>query len=237
MSDSGQLEQLYRVQNLDIALDRLRDEESQVSEELRAARDEQGSINNRLEDTEIELEKVAKRVRQQELDLASSQEQVARNKAEQDRNATNAKLQSQYESVILQLSERVSDYQEALAPLREQQQELQQRSEELRGELRTLRPTLSHLEDADDARVQDLRDQGADARKERADLVAKLEPKLIKEYELIRKGKKGLGIVSYTAGRCQGCNVQLPVNVQQRAASGKLPPVKCPSCGRMLLKV
>ena len=237
MSESGQLEQLYRVQNLDIALDRLRDEEGQVSAELQAARSEQASINNRLEDAEIELEKVGKRVRQQELDLASSQEQVARNKTEQDRNATNAKLQSQYESVILQLSERVSDYQEALAPLREQQQELQQRSEALRGELRALRPTLSRLEDEDDARVQDLREQGEGARSERAGLIAQTEPKLVKEYELIRKGKKGIGIVSYTAGRCQGCNVQLPVNVQQRATSGKLPPVKCPSCGRILIKL
>ena len=237
MTDSGQLERLYRVQSLDIDLDRLRGEEGQISDELRAARSEQASINNRLEDTEIELEKVDRRVRQQELDLASSREQVARNKAEQDRNATNAKLQSQYESVILQLSERVSDYEEALAPLHEQQSALREKSASLRAELKALRPTLSSLEDADDARVEGLRAQGEGTRTERAELVGQTDPKLVKEYEMIRKGKKGLGIVSYTAGRCQGCNVQLPVNIQQRAASGKLPPVKCPSCGRILIQV
>ena len=236
MSESGQLERLYRVQGLDLELDRLRGEEGQISDGLRAARAEQDGINNRLEDTEIELEKVDRQVRQLELDLGSSRDQVSRNRAEQDRNATNAKLQSQFESVILQLSERVADYEEALAPLYEQQSSLKERSSSLRGELRALRPSLSSLEQADETRVEGLRAQGEGARTERAALVGQIEPRLVKEYELIRKGKKGIGIVSYTAGRCQGCNVQLPVNIQQRAASGKLPPVKCPSCGRILYK-
>ncbi len=236
MSETGQLEHLYRVQGLDLELDRLRAEEDQISDDLRAARSEQGKINNQLEDTEIELEKVDRQVRQLELDLASSREQVSRNRAEQDRNATNAKLQSQYESVILQLSERVSDYEEALEPLYAQQAGLRERASTLRAEHKTLRPTLGNLEDADELRVQALRDQGAGMRAERAELVGRTEPRLVKEYELIRKGKKGIGIVSYTAGRCQGCNVQLPVNIQQRATSGKLPPVKCPSCGRLLYK-
>ncbi|AZI43670.1 DNA-binding protein [Deinococcus psychrotolerans] len=236
MSESGQLEQLYRVQGLDLELDRLRLEEGSISDDLRAARLEQAKINNQLEDTEIELEKVDRQARQLELDLASSREQVARNRAEQDRNATNAKLQSQFESVILQLSERVSDYEEALEPVQIQQTSLREKASGLRGELRAMRPNLSSLEETDDARVEDLRAQGEGMRAERAEIVGRTEPRLVKEYELIRKGKKGIGIVSYTAGRCQGCNVQLPVNIQQRAAGGKLPPVKCPSCGRILYK-
>jgi uncharacterized protein len=236
-NESGPLERLYRVQGLDQELDRLHGEEGQISEELRAARSEQGNINNRLEDTEIELEKVERQVRQLELDLASSKDQIARNRAEQERNATNPKVQSQFESVIMQLSERVSDYEEALAPLYVQQTDLRERASGLRGEHKALRPTLSTLEDADEARVQGLRDQGEGARQERATLISNLEPRLVKEYEMIRKGKKGIGIVSYTGGRCNGCSVMLPVNIQQRAASGSLPPVKCPSCGRILIKL
>ncbi|WP_293910259.1 zinc ribbon domain-containing protein [Deinococcus sp.] len=235
--ESGPLERLYRVQGLDQELDRLHGEEGHISDELRAARTEQGQINNRLEDTEIELEKVDRQIRRLELDLSSSNEQVARNRAEQERNATNAKLQSQFESVILQLSERVSDYEESLAPLYVQQTALRERASGLRGEHKALRPALSSLEGADEARVLELRAQGEGARQERAGLIGNLEPRLVKEYEMIRRGKKGIGIVSYTAGRCQGCGVMLPVNIQQRAASGSLPPVKCPSCGRILIKL
>jgi len=68
-------------------------------------------------------------------------------------------------------------------------------------------------------------------------MVSEIEGRLVKEYELIRRSKKGLGIVPFEGGRCKGCNVQLPTNVQQRAALGKLPAVKCPSCGRFLIKL
>lgn len=40
---------------------------------------------------------------------------------------------------------------------------------------------------------------------------------LAEQYDLIRKAKKGLGLVEIRGGRCTGCNVVLPVNVQQKA--------------------
>lgn len=232
----GQLQHLFETQQLDLKLDALREQEGQISEDLRDVRAQQDAINNRLEDHEIELDKVERQIRQLELDMASSKEQLGRNKAEQERNATNPKLQSQYENVIQQLSERVADYEESLEPLYARQSELSEAGKAARAEHKALRPDLSRLEDEDEARVATLRAQGEEMRQARAALAAQIEPRLLKEYDQIRKGKKGLGIVSYAGGRCLGCNVQLPVNVQQRAASGKMPPVKCPSCGRFLYK-
>ncbi|WP_425147339.1 zinc ribbon domain-containing protein [Deinococcus sp.] len=237
MNESGELERLYQVQQLDLELDRLSHQEGEIAGELKEARAQQERINNDLEDAEITLESVERQIRRLELDLATSQDQIARNKSEQDKNATNAKLQSQYENVIQQLGERVSDYEEALAPLYERQAALQERARELRTEHRSLRPTLGSLEDADEARVQQLRADGQERRERRRELAAKLEARLVKEYELIRKSKKGIGIVSFEGGRCKGCNVILPTNVQQRAALGRLPAVKCPSCGRFLIKL
>ncbi|GGQ93596.1 zinc ribbon domain-containing protein [Deinococcus ruber] len=237
MNESGQLERLYQVQQLDLELDRLTQQESEIAVELKEARAQQERINNDLEDAEITLEGVEKQIRRLELDLATSQEQIARNKAEQDRNATNAKLQSQYENVIQQLGERVTDYEEALAPLYERQTTLQERARELRSEHRSLRPTLGSLEDADEARIVALRAEGQERRERRRDMAAAIESRLVKEYELIRRSKKGVGIVTFEGGRCKGCNVVLPTNVQQRAALGRLPAVKCPSCGRFLIKL
>jgi len=237
MNESGQLERLYQVQQLDLELDSLHGQESEISSELKDARAQQERINNDLEDAEIAQEGIEKQVRRLELDLGTTQEQIARNKAEQDKNATNAKMQSQYENVIQQLGERVSDYEESLAPLYERREALGARATELRGEHRALRPELAALEDADEARIQGLRDEGQERRERRAKMAAEIEPRLVKEYELIRRSKKGIGIVSFEGGRCKGCNVQLPTNVQQRAALGKLPAVKCPSCGRFLIKL
>lgn len=237
MNESGQLERLYQVQQLDLELDSLTSQESEIAVELKDARAQQERINNDLEDAEIALEGVDKQVRRLELDLGTTQEQIGRNKSEQDKNATNAKMQSQYENVIQQLGERVSDYEESLAPLYERREALSSRAAELRAEHRALRPQLAALEDADEARIQGLRDAGRERRERRAGMAANIESRLVKEYELIRRSKKGLGIVPFEGGRCKGCNVQLPTNVQQRAALGKLPAVKCPSCGRFLIKL
>ena len=237
MNESGQLERLYQVQQLDLELDSLNTQEGEISAGLKDARAQQERINNDLEDAEIALEGVDKQVRRLELDLGTTQEQIGRNKAEQDKNATNAKMQSQYENVIQQLGERVSDYEESLAPLYERREALSGRAGELRAEHRALRPVLSELEDADEARIRQLRSDGQERRERRAGMAADIEGRLVKEYELIRRSKKGIGIVPFEGGRCKGCNVQLPTNVQQRAALGKPPAVKCPSCGRFLIKL
>ncbi len=237
MNESGQLERLYQIQQLDLDLDSLNTQEAEISAELKDARAQQERINNDLEDAEIALEGVERQVRRLELDLGTTQEQIARNKAEQDKNATNAKMQSQYENQIQQLGERVSDYEESLAPLYERQTALRERAAELRAEHRALRPVLAGFEDADEARIVALREAGRERRDHRAGMAGHIEGRLVKEYELIRRSKKGIGIVPFDGGRCKGCNSQLPTNVQQRAALGKLPAVKCPSCGRFLIKL
>lgn len=237
MTDQTPLQRLHRVQELDLSLDRLRDEEGNFPEALRAARSEQDRLNNELEETEIALETVEKRVRQAEFDLTNVRDQIARTKEEQEKNASDHRVQGQYGSRLQQLEERLEEMEEDLGPLRERQQELSDRASNLRGQHRSGRPALGDLESADEKRIEDLRAQGESSRQERAGLVAGLDSRTVKEYDLIRKAKKGLGLAEVKAGRCSACNVMLPVNVQQKVALHKLPPVKCPSCGRFLIRL
>ena len=237
MSDTGSLQRLHRVQQLDLNLDQLRAEESHIPDALRDARAQQEALNNELEDTEITLESVDRQVRQAEQDLAGTREQIKRAEEEQEKNAFDARAQSQYGSRIQMLGERADEMEEDLAPLKEKQRALGEKASGLRAQHRELRPTLNDLEAQDEVRVQELRDRGEADRQERAGLVSDLDARTVKEYDQIRKAKKGLGVVEVRGGRCTGCNVVLPVNVQQKASLGKLPPVKCPSCGRFLIRL
>lgn len=237
MSELTPLQRLHRIQAIDLNLDRLRAEEGNFPEDLRAARQEQDQLNNDLEDAEITLEGVEKQVRRHELDLASLREQLARAQEEQEKNAFDARAQSQYGSRIQMLEERAEELEEDLVPLREQVQELTGKASGLRDQHRALRPQLGELEDRDEQRIQGLRDQGAGERQERAELVGGLDTRTVKEYDMIRKAKKGVGLAEVRGGRCSACNVVLPVNVQQKVAQAKLPPVKCPSCGRFLIRL
>ncbi|GAA5503412.1 hypothetical protein Dxin01_03169 [Deinococcus xinjiangensis] len=237
MTDQTPLQRLHRVQELDLSLDRLRDEEGNFPEALKNARAEQDRLNNELEETEITLEGVEKRVKQAEFDLTGVRDQVARAREEQEKNAFDARAQSQYGSRIQQLEERAEEMEEDLAPLRTRQRELGEKASGLREQHRAGRPNLNELEAADEQRIAGLRAEGEDSRKERAELVAGLDARTVKEYDQIRKAKKGQGLAEVKSGRCSACNVMLPVNIQQKVAQGKLPPVKCPSCGRFLIRL
>lgn len=237
MTDQTPLQRLYRVQELDLSLDHLREEEGQFPDALRAARAEQDRLNNELEETEINLESVEKVLRQTELDLSSMREQIARAKEEQEKNAFDARAQSQFGSRIQMLEERAEELEEDLVPLREKQQTLSGHASDLRSQHRAQRPQLAELEAQDDQRIEALRAQGQASRDERSVLMATLDSRTAKEYEQIRKAKKGQGLAEVKNGRCSACNVVLPVNVQQKVAQGKLPPVKCPSCGRFLIRL
>ena len=237
MSELTPLQRLHRIQAIDLNLDRLRAEEGNFPEDLRSARGEQDRLNNDLEDVEITLEGVEKKIRQHELDLSSIREQIARDRAELDKNASDDRIQVQYGSRIQQLEERAEELEEDLAPLREQASELGNRASGLREQHRALRPQLGDLETRDEQRIQGLRDQGEGERQERATLAAALDARTVKEYDQIRKAKKGVGLAEVRGGRCSACNVVLPVNVQQKVAQSKLPPVKCPSCGRFLIRL
>lgn len=236
MSDLSPIQRLHRIQVLDLELDRLRQEEGNLPTKLQEARHEQDQLNNQLEETEITLDEVEAQVRQYELDVKSIQAQISQTEAEQEKNAFDARLQVQYSGRLQQMQERVEDLEEDLEPLRQQRQELGQRSNQLRQQHRELRPQLSQLEEDDQQRIAELRQASQDSINERQELAEQMESRIIKEYNMIRKAKKGLGLTEARSGCCTACHVVLPVTIQQKISRGSMPPVKCPSCGRFLVR-
>ncbi|ADY26484.1 protein of unknown function DUF164 [Deinococcus proteolyticus MRP] len=229
------LELLFEVQDLDLQLDSLSAREAELPEELLSLRREMDDLNNRLEDTEMVLERIEAQTRRLDLDLKTTREQMERTRAEQDKNAFDARAQAQYGSRLQQLTERAEEMEEDLAPLRERESELLAQSKALREQHRALRPRLGELEVADEQRVADLRASGQEMRERREALLGSVDPRTAREYSAIRRSKGGVGVATLTSGRCSACNVSLPVNIQQRVSAGRVPPVKCPSCGRFLL--
>ncbi|MEX2502520.1 MAG: C4-type zinc ribbon domain-containing protein, partial [Trueperaceae bacterium] len=62
-----------------------------------------------------------------------------------------------------------------------------------------------------------------------------VETMLLRQYEQVRKAKRGVGLVELVAGRnCGGCNMMLPIHVVQKAKRAGPAIVRCPSCGRIL---
>ncbi|OFZ54462.1 MAG: hypothetical protein A2428_12585 [Bdellovibrionales bacterium RIFOXYC1_FULL_54_43] len=69
--------------------------------------------------------------------------------------------------------------------------------------------------------------------KERTAFTAKVERRLLAQYDRVRAARGGLGIVPALGGRCKGCNMMVPpqlYNMIQRGAELH----SCPSCHRIL---
>ncbi|HEX2863313.1 MAG TPA: C4-type zinc ribbon domain-containing protein [Deinococcales bacterium] len=226
------LKLLSRVQVLDLEADRLEQEEASIPGELKNAREERVRLSRELSSAQEEHEAVRKKVSSADLELRDFTAKRDRAQGEQ-RTASSAKEQAQLENVIQQLSGRIEELEDSSLPQVERMETLAADVARLKGELEELAPRLAHLEGMDEDRIAGLRLQREEFIQERGQLAGSLDQKVLHEYDHVRKAKRGVGLAALRGNRCGACNVQVPLNVQQRVkvAAGI---VKCPACGRIL---
>ena len=226
------LELLGTIQAMDLELDKLRLDEDSVPANLRGARDDRDRLNTELEG--VRAAHLATRKGLSAADLELKDLTAKRDRARADQKAAgNAKEQSQYESVILQLSGRIEELENDSLPLVDKLDASQSQIASLESNLRDLEPQLKELEGLDEDRVAALRAEYDEKLFQRNTATEDISETLLREYDSVRRARKGLGFVRVVSGKCAGCKAQLPLNIVQRLKGGEFP-VKCPSCGRIL---
>lgn len=238
VNGSDSLAQLFHLQDKDLELDRIKEEEDRLPEALVAARKRWAALQDELEGLQDRLQE--SRLEYNRNDLQHKDLTAKRSKAqESQRNAQSAREQTQYENVIQQFQGLIEELEEALLPLMAEIERLEGEVARVKGELEAERPRLEELENANEARIAKLEAAYQEKLAERNRMAAGIPANLVREYESIRKARKGTGVAKMLrAGsgyRCGACNVQLPMHVaQQVIQSGKV--VRCPACGRILWK-
>lgn len=238
MNAKGLLARLFQVQVLDLELDRLQATETNLPEDLREARNARDRINDELAESLDLIDAVRSKIERAQRELGDYQTKLSRAQDEQSKNANDPKAQVQYENHIQQLRDRISDIDEELTPLELNLLTLNEKKDDLKKQHRALDPVLNNLETMDDKRIDELRGEYLRKKTVRDQSVAELskeDRRQVMEYEMLRKAYKGVGMVQMAGGRCSGCNMTLPVTIQQRIVAGKAPAAKCPSCGRLLV--
>lgn len=238
VNGSDALAELFRLQEKDLELDRIREEQGNIPEELKAARAHWQALEAELAKYQGDLREQEMEYRQNEAEIANLKEKLGRAKDAQ-RQAQSAREQTQYENVIQQLDDRFKELEEINKPKLEEIVQLTGEVERVRALLEEARPRLEELEAANAARVEALEANYQSKLAERNALAATIPTSLVKEYEAVRKSRKGQGVakVARTSSgyRCMGCNVQLPMNIAQKVYQGNQV-VRCPSCGRIMWK-
>jgi len=227
------LEKLFAVQARDLEIDALNAEKGQTPAELIEARAKRESLAVRLEEKKKSHAEVRRQVREQELELETLQ---ARRKSatEAALMATSAKEASQYQNQELQFATRVEEIEGDTLPLMERAEALQNDIDALEAELAELQPTLDELSSAEEKRVSAVDKKVSTLSGERDTLTDGIDKTLLKQYEHVRRSKRGVGLALVVDNeRCNGCNVRLPIHVIQKVKRGK-GITRCPSCGRIL---
>lgn len=231
------LEALFKLQEKDLELDRLRREAEELPQELLEAQAQHEALEERLTELLERQAELQKEYNRHSLDIQDLTEKE-RQAEEEQKKAQSAREQTQYENRIQQLKDRIRELKELSKPLEDSILDLEEEIEALKEELAALRPRLEGLLEANRVRVAELMAVIEEKTAERNRMAEAIPQGLLKEYEAIRRARKGTGIARMlrqgNAFRCEGCNVVLPTHVAQKVMQGQL--VRCPSCGRLLWK-
>ena len=226
------IEKLFDVQARDLELDALKTERGQTPQELIDAKAIQENLERRRHDKQASLDEVKKQVRTNELELESLQ---ARRKSasESALMANTAKEASQYQNQELQFATRLEELEGDTLPLMERVEILQADVEALEGELAEVTPQVEQMTEQEEARVKAVDEKMTTLATERDKLTEGIDAALLKQYEQVRRSKRGVGLAMVNGTQCGGCNVRLPIHVVQKVKKGK-GITRCPSCGRIL---
>lgn len=227
------LEQLSEVQRHDLDLLALEDEMSRTPPELTQLRQQREALQNTLQNTRDKHSNLRQEINESELELKNL-EARRKSAANSAIAAGNGKEASQFQNQELMFGTRIQELEEDTMPLLDRLTGLEEEIAKLEGEVAELEPKLEEIVEAENARVADLEEQISVLAGERDALARGIDASLLKQYEQVRRSKRGLGLVRVIDNqRCGGCNVRLPIHVVQKVRRGK-GTTRCPSCGRIL---
>lgn len=226
------LEKLNEIQNRDLKIDTLEEEKKQTPPELIEARIRKTDLEERLAAKRREHEALRQRVSSSELELRALEER-RKSASEASLRAGSSKEAAQFQNQELQFATRVQELEEDTLPLMEQLDVLAAEVAELEEALAELEPMLAELAAQEEARLEEIDDRMGSIRDEREGLAGAVDDGLLRQYEQVRRARRGVGLVEIAGQTCGGCTVRLPIHVIQKARRGT-GVTRCPSCGRIL---
>jgi len=113
--------------------------------------------------------------------------------------------------------------------------------DELKTELETMEADLAALDQnlavqkgEINARIASEEASVASSAKARGERIKSIPPGVVKRYEKLREGRRGIAVVEARNGGCMGCNMQLPPQMYNSLHRGE-ELITCPHCQRILV--
>ena len=223
--------QLYKLQQLDLELQRKQQELSEVEHQLS---DNKALVvaESKLASQKEQLEDARRKQKSSEWELEDLQEKVRRIDSKLYSGTTkDPKELVNLEKEVKGLKSQIRPKEDALLGLMSQVEEIEANVKTTIEEIERLKREWEQRQVTFGQRKSEIEALLARLKRDRGVLAQQLDSEALNTYERIRL-TRGQAVVKVERGKCQGCHIAVPTSQWQKAKAGDL--IQCNSCNRIL---
>ena len=224
-------EQLYKLQQIDLELQRKQQELNDVENGLS---DDKALLaaESKLTSQKEQLEDAKKKQKSSEWELGDLQEKVKRIDSKLYSGTTkDPKELVNLEKEVKVLKSKISTNEDALLGLMSQVEEIEAKVKTSGEEFERLKREWQERQETLGKRKTEIEAELAKLRGNRDGLAQQIDSEALDIYERVRL-MRGEAVVKVERGRCQGCHITVSTSQWQKAKAGDL--IQCNSCSRIL---
>jgi predicted nucleic acid-binding Zn-ribbon protein len=223
--------QLYKLQQLDLELQRKQQELSEVVHQLS---DNKALVvaESKLASHKEQLEDVRRKQKNSEWELDDLQEKVRQIDSKlYSGTSKDPKELVNLEKEVKGLKSQIRPKEDALLGLMSQVEEIEANVKTTIEEIERLKREWEQRQETFGQRKSEIEALLARLKRDRGVLAQQLDSEALNTYERIRL-TRGQAVVKVERGKCQGCHIAVPTSQWQKAKAGDL--IQCNSCNRIL---
>jgi predicted nucleic acid-binding Zn-ribbon protein len=224
-------EQLYKLQQVDLELQRKQQELSDVENRLSDDKD-LVAAESELASQKEQLEDARKKQKSSEWELEDLQEKVKKIDSKlYVGTTTNPKELVNLEKEVKGLKSQIKPKEDALLELMSQVEEIEAKVKTTSEEAERLKREWEQGQETLGQRKSEVETVLAKLGGDRDRLAQQIDSEALNTYERLRL-TRGQAVVKVEKGKCQGCHITVPTSQWQKAKAGDL--IQCTSCSKIL---
>jgi predicted nucleic acid-binding Zn-ribbon protein len=230
---NGDLELLLQLQSIDYDLGELERSKEYIPDMMENLQGEINEAETKLESTTEALTGARREQKEVDLELQEKQEKL---KKLQERMMA-IKTNKEYDALVSeidQIKSNISELESRAMALMESIEQYEKDVVDLEKRFTEFKQTNSEQLESLQAQIDSVGSKIQMKQKERQELVAQVNKRIISTYDRIRKGKGGAAVVAVKKRACGSCYKALPPQKIQEIKLGERI-ITCDSCGRMLV--
>ncbi len=234
LSVEDKLKALYKLQNIDSEIDKIKVLRGELPLEVQDLEDEIAGLDTRINNLQEEMENLNKGIADRKNEIKEAEALIKKYKEQQNNVRNNREFDSlskeiEYQTLEIELAEK---------RIKEHNAEKKEKEKAIESSNEILNERKSDIEDKKkelDNIIKETQKEEEDLHKQSEEVQKIIESRLLNAYNRIRKSaRNGLGVVAVERDACGGCFNKIPPQRQLDIRSRKKI-IVCEYCGRILV--